>query len=152
MSVIRLAGLAPISTGLAEAEIPMLVTDDEVIEQWQVEHVGRGAQSQREPRIVRARCGIAARMVVDDHHAGRARCETRGHEHVRHRDGCAGARPAREHMPGQQAMLGGETRDGEDLDELIGDQRREDRRRGPRVLQHTVGTSTTRPSLSRNDR
>ena len=33
----------------------LLVTDDEVIEQWQVEHVGGGAQSQREPRIVRAR-------------------------------------------------------------------------------------------------
>jgi hypothetical protein len=33
-------------------------------------------------------------------------------------------------------MLRGETRDGEDLDGLISDQRREDRRRGPRVLQH----------------
>jgi hypothetical protein len=33
-------------------------------------------------------------------------------------------------------MLGRETRDGEDLDELIGDQRREDCRRGPRVPQH----------------
>jgi hypothetical protein len=32
----------------------VLVTDDEVIEQGQVEHVGRGAQSQREPRIGRA--------------------------------------------------------------------------------------------------
>src|SRR6476659_6386709 len=36
--------------GLAKAEVPVLVTDDEVIEQWQVEHVGGGAQSQREPR------------------------------------------------------------------------------------------------------
>ena len=42
--------------GLAKAEVPVLVTDDEVIEQRQVEHVGGGAQSQREPRIVRARC------------------------------------------------------------------------------------------------
>jgi hypothetical protein len=41
--------------GLTKAEVPVLVTDDEVIEQWQVEHVGGGAQSQREPRIVRAR-------------------------------------------------------------------------------------------------
>src|SRR5882672_12399242 len=113
-------------SGLAKAEVPMLVTDDEVIEQWQVEHVGGGAQSQREPRIVRTRCGIAARMVVNDHQAGRARCETRGHEDVRHRDWCAGARTAREHMPGEQAMLGGETRDAENLDGLIGDQRRED--------------------------
>jgi hypothetical protein len=28
----------------------VLVTDDEVIDQWQVEHVDGGAQSQREPR------------------------------------------------------------------------------------------------------
>jgi hypothetical protein len=33
-------------------------------------------------------------------------------------------------------MFGGETRDGEDLDELIGDKRGEDGRRGSRVLQH----------------
>src|SRR6185436_19088791 len=97
-------------TGLAKAEIPMLVTDDEVIEQWQVEHVCCGAQSQRQPRIVRAGCGIAARVVVDHHHAGRAWCETRGYEHVRHRNWCAGSRPAREHMPGKQTMLRGETR------------------------------------------
>ena len=82
--------------------------------------------SHRQPRIIRARCGIAARMVVNDHQAGRARCETRGHEHVRHRDWCAVARSTGEHMPGEQAMLGGETRNGEDLDGLIGDQRRQD--------------------------
>ena len=35
--------------GLTKAEVPVLVTDDEVIEQWQVEHVGGGTQSQREP-------------------------------------------------------------------------------------------------------
>src|SRR5262245_29133541 len=73
-------------SGLAKAEVAVLVTDDEVIEQRQIEHVGGGTQSQREPRIVRARCGIAARMVVDDHQAGRTRCETSGHEDIRHRD------------------------------------------------------------------
>src|SRR5713101_3859353 len=103
-------------SGLAKAEVPVLVTDDEVIEQWQVEHVGGGAQSQREPRIVRARCGITARMVVNHHQAGRAGCETRGHEDVRHGDWSAGARAAREHMPGEQAMLGRDARDAEDLD------------------------------------
>src|SRR6266540_147771 len=106
-------------SGLAKAEVPVLVTDDEVIEQWQVEHVGGGAQSQREPGIVRARCGITARMVVNHHQAGRAGCETRGHEDVRHGDWSAGARTAREHMPGEQAVLGGDTRDAEDLDGLI---------------------------------
>ena len=90
----------------------------------------------RSPRLVR-RSGIergsvnsayvrrahnATRVAVDHHHAGRACCETRGHEHVRHRDGCAGSRPAREHVSGKQTMLGGETRNAEDLDELIGDQ------------------------------
>ena len=117
-------------TALAEAEVAAVVTDDQVIEQRDVEHVGRGAQSQREPRIVRTRGGIAARMVVDDHHAGRARCETRGHEDVRQGHWRAVSRAAREQMPGEQTMLGGETGDAEDLDELIGDQRREDGRRG----------------------
>ncbi len=32
--------------------MPLLVTDDEVIEQRQIEHVGGGIQSQREPRVV----------------------------------------------------------------------------------------------------
>src|SRR5258705_8232474 len=73
-------------SGLAKAEVPVLVTDDEVIEQWEVEHVSGGAQSQREPRIVRARSGVTARMVVNDHQAGRARRETRGHEEFRHLD------------------------------------------------------------------
>ena len=50
--------------GLTKAEVPVLVTDDEVIEQWQVEHVGGGAQSQREPRIVRARCRRHARWGI----------------------------------------------------------------------------------------
>ena len=121
---------------LAEAVVPMLVTDDQVIEQRQVEDVGRGAQPQRQSRIVRTRCGITARMVVDDHQAGRARCETRRHEDIRHRDRRAGARAARHHMPGEQAVLRRQTRHGEDLDGLIGDQRREDRRGGTRVLQH----------------
>ena len=38
--------------GFVEAVVPVLVTDDEVIEQGQVEHVGGGAQPQREPRVV----------------------------------------------------------------------------------------------------
>src|SRR5215217_6894560 len=55
-------GSGPHQPGLTKAELPVLVTDDEVIEQWQAEHVGGGAQSEREPGIVRARCGITARM------------------------------------------------------------------------------------------
>jgi hypothetical protein len=35
--------------GLTNAEVPVLDSDDEVIEQWEVEHVVGGAQSQREP-------------------------------------------------------------------------------------------------------
>ena len=52
------------NTGLTKAEVPVLVTDDEVIEQWPVEHVGGGAESQREPRIVRARCRRHARWGI----------------------------------------------------------------------------------------
>jgi hypothetical protein len=48
-----------------------------------------GAETHREPRIVRTRGGIAARMVVNDYQAGRARCETRGQKHVRNRCCCA---------------------------------------------------------------
>ena len=47
-------------------------------------HPSGSVQAQREPRIVGTRCWIAARMVVNHHHAGRTRCETRGHEHVRY--------------------------------------------------------------------
>ncbi len=39
-------------------------------------------------------------------------------------------------MSREQALFGGATRDGEDLDGLIGDQRREDGRSCPRVFQH----------------
>ena len=147
---IAVSELASMRAGLAEAVVPMRVTDDEVIEQGQVEDVGRGAQPQRQSRIVRTRCGIAARMVVNHHQAGRARCETRGHEDIWHGHWRAGARAARQHMPGEQAVLGRQTRDAEDFDRLIGNQRREDRRRGAGSLRTTVGTSTTRPSPSRS--
>lgn len=70
-------------------------------------------------------------MVVDDHHAGRAKCETRGQEDVRQGHWRAVAHAARDHMPGEQPMLGGETGDAEDLDGLIGDQRAENGRRVP---------------------
>ena len=40
-------------SGFAKAVVPLLVADDQVIEQRQVEHVGRGAQPQRQPRVVR---------------------------------------------------------------------------------------------------
>jgi len=42
-------------------------------------------------------------------------------------------------MPGEQAMLGGDTRDAEDLDGLIGDQRCEDSGSGAWVFQHHRG-------------
>ena len=121
---------------LAEAVVPMRVTDDQVIEQRQVEDVGRGAQPQRQSRIVRTGCRITARMVVHDHQAGRARCETRRHEDIRHGHRRAGPCAARHHVPGEQAVLRRETRHGEDLDGLIGDQWRENRGRGTRVFQH----------------
>jgi hypothetical protein len=38
-------------------------------------------------------------------------------------------------MPGEEAMLGGETGDAEDLDGLIGDQRTENGRRVPWVVE-----------------
>src|SRR5688572_8850091 len=105
-------------TGLAKTEVPVPVSDNQVVEQRHVEHVRRGAQAQRQSCVIRAWGWITARMVVNDHQAGRARCETRGHKHIRHRDWCAVARTAREHMPGEKAMLGGDTRDGKDLDGL----------------------------------
>ena len=116
-----------------EAEIAAFVADDQVIEQRDVEHVGGGAQAEREPRIVGTRGGIAARMVVDDHQAGRARCETRGQKHVRQGYWCAVARSTREQMPGEQATTSGQTGDAEGLDRLISDQRAEHRRRRPWV-------------------
>ncbi len=42
-------------------------------------------------------------------------------------------------MPGEQAMLGGDTRDAEDLDGLIGDQRPQDRGSSAWVFQHHRG-------------
>jgi len=78
-------------------------------------------------------------MVVNDHQAGGAGCETRGHEDVWHRDWSAGARTAREHMPGEQAMLGGDTRDTEDLDGRIGDQQRENGGSCAWVFRHHCG-------------
>src|SRR6266850_8018979 len=126
-------------TGLAKTEVPVPVTDNQVVEQRHVEHVRRGAQAQRQSSVIRAWRRITARMVVNDHQAGCARCETRGHKHIRHRDWCAVPRTAREHMPGEKAMLGGDTRDGEDLDGLIGDQRRQDDGSGSWVFQEHSG-------------
>ena len=79
-------------SGFAEAEVAAGVADDQVIEQRHVEDVGRLRESKRESRIVRARCGIAARVVVHDEQRGRARCEARGYEHVWKRDRRARAR------------------------------------------------------------
>ena len=76
----------------AEAEIAAGVADDQVIEQRHVENVGRLRQPEREPRIIRARCGIAARVVVNYEQRSRARCEACGYEHVRDRDRRARAR------------------------------------------------------------
>ena len=60
-------------SGFAEAEVAAGVADDQVIEQRHVEDVGRLRQPKRESRIVRAWCGIAARMHAskesDDTHA-----------------------------------------------------------------------------------
>src|SRR5713101_2606804 len=77
-------GLRPLRdvAAFVEAEVAAVVADDQVIEQRDVEHVSGGTQTEREPRVVRTRGGITARMVVYDHHAGCARCETRGQKHV----------------------------------------------------------------------
>src|SRR5258705_822127 len=118
-----------------KAEVAAVVADDQVIEQRDVEHVSGGTQAEREPRVVRTRGGITARMVVDDHHTGRARCETRGEKHVRQGHWRAGARATREHMPGEEAMSCGDTGDTEDFNGLIGDQRAEDGRGVPWVVE-----------------
>ena len=112
-------------SGFAEAEVAAGVADDQVIEQRHVEDVGRLRQPKRESRIVRARCGIAARVVVHDEQRGGARCEARGHEHVRKRDGRARARAAGEHVPGEETVASGEARDGEDLHRLAGQEWRQ---------------------------
>src|SRR5262249_16666148 len=92
-------------------------------------------QSQRESRIVRAWCGIAARVVVHDEQRGGARCQARGNKHVRNRDGRARARAARKHVPGEEAMASGEARNGENLHRLIAQQWRERGRGNPRVAE-----------------
>ena len=46
--------------------MPLCVADDEVIEEPDVESVCCVAKAQREPCVIGTRCGIAARMVVDD--------------------------------------------------------------------------------------
>ena len=67
----------------------------------------------------------AARVVVHDEQRGGARCQARGHEHVRQRDGRARARAAGEHVPGEELVASGEARDGEDLHCLAGQERRQ---------------------------
>jgi hypothetical protein len=49
------------------------VADDQVIDQRHVEDAGRLRQPERESRIVRARCRIAARVVEYDINTLRAR-------------------------------------------------------------------------------
>jgi hypothetical protein len=113
-------GLRCECSGFAEAEVAAGVADDQVIEQRHVEDVGRLRQPKGESRIVRARCGIAARVVVHDEKRGGARCQARGHEHVRKRDGRARARAAGDDVPGEETVTGGEARDGENLQRLVG--------------------------------
>ena len=60
-------------SAFTEAEVAAGVTDDQVIEQRHVEDVCRLREPQCESRIVRARRGIAARVVVHDEQRGRAR-------------------------------------------------------------------------------
>jgi len=99
-------------------EVAAGVADDHVIEQRHVEDVGCLRQQKREARIIRAWCGIAARVVVHDEQGGSARCQARGHEHVRKRDGRTRARAAGEHVPGEELVASGEARNGKDLHRL----------------------------------
>ena len=104
----------------AKAVEALRITDDEVIEKRHVENISRRTESERQSRIVRTGRRVAARMVVNDHYAGRARCETRGHEDIRYADGRAVARTARDHVPGQETVLRREACDRKHLDGLIG--------------------------------
>ena len=124
---------------LAEAEVAAGVADDQVIEQRQVEDIGRLRQPDRQLRIVGAGCGVTARVVVHHEQCGGAGCETRGYEHVRKRDGRARARAAREQMPGEETMLGGEARDGKDLHRFVGQQWRQRHGSGPWVAEGQCG-------------
>src|SRR5688572_18449478 len=99
-------------SGFAETEVAAGVADDQVIEQRHVEDVGRLRQPEREARIVRAWCGIAARVVVHSEQRRGARCQARGYEHVRKRDWRARARTAGEYVPGEELVTSGEARDG----------------------------------------
>ena len=91
---------------LSEAEVPVLLADDEVIEQPDIQNIRRGAEPRRESSVVRAWRRIAARVVVNHDQPGRSRRQACGNEDIRHRDICARARAAGEHMPGEEPMLG----------------------------------------------
>ena len=52
--------------GLPKAEVAAGVTNNEVVEQAEVEYVRCGTKPDRQPGIVRARHGIAAWVVVHD--------------------------------------------------------------------------------------
>src|SRR6266508_2522934 len=59
-------------SGLAEAEVPSRVADDQVIEQRDIQDVSGLREPDSQPCVVRARSRIAARMVVHDEQCGRA--------------------------------------------------------------------------------
>ncbi len=91
-----------------------------MIEDFDVEQLPGLDRLLGQPHVVGRRCGIAARMVVHNEQRRGARCQARGNEHVRKRDGRARAGAAGEHVPGEEAVTGGEARDGENLHRLVG--------------------------------
>ena len=122
---LRLRGLPPLVAqqlaAFAEAEIPVVVADDEVIEQLEI---SRSAAAPSRTVVARRRHSASGCRLggCGQARGPRARRQDRGHEHVRHRDLRAGARAARQQVPGEQPVARREAGHTEQLDRMVGDE------------------------------
>ena len=125
--------------GFAEAVVASVGPDDEMVEQRDVDHVGRLGEPLGESGIVCTRGGVPTGVVVRHQQGSRAGRETRRDKDVGQRDARRGPRAARQHVPGQQSVAGGEAGDREDLDGFLGEERRQCVRGDARIAERESG-------------
>jgi Domain of unknown function (DUF6946) len=125
-------------SALPEAVVATLLSDDEVIEQGDIEDVGGCTQSLRQSSVIGAWPWIAAGMVVHDDHARRAQRDECRYEHIGGRHERARARAACEQVPCEESMSCRQARDAEHLYRLPVHQRCEGGCRFPWIAELNV--------------
>src|SRR5262249_45677414 len=90
--------------GFTEAVVAAGIADDQVIDEWHFEQVGRVGKPQRQSGIVFARCRIPTGVGVHEEQSSRVGREACEHEDIQQPDWVTLTRPPREDVPGYETV------------------------------------------------